>query len=198
MKKNVILFLGIIFMMVSCYPDGPEYYEDMDLVYTNYEETFDFASKGTYAMPDKIVKVTGNLAEGEDPEFIQEPYNTEILDLIESEMSDLGWTKAGDPENADLTLLPAVWSNTTIVYYYDYWCWYYPYYCGWGYYYPTATSYTTGTFIMSLVAAGDEYLEPSTVWTGAINGLVSGTFELSRVTNGIDQAFEQSPYLNTK
>jgi hypothetical protein len=198
MKKNVILFLGIIFMMVSCYPDGPEYYEDMDLVYTNYEETFDFASKGTYAIPDKIVKVTGNLAEGEDPEFVQEPYNTQILDLIESEMSDLGWTKAGDPENADLTLLPAVWSNTTIVYYYDYWCWYYPYYCGWGYYYPTATSYTTGTFIMSLVAAGDEYLEPSTVWTGAINGLVSGTFELSRVTNGIDQAFEQSPYLNTK
>ena len=198
MKKNVILFLGIIFMMVSCYPDGPEYYEDMDLVYTNYEETFDFASKGTYAIPDKIVKITGNLVEGEDPEFVQEPYNTQILDLIESEMSDLGWTKAGDPENADLTLLPAVWSNTTIVYYYDYWCWYYPYYCGWGYYYPTATSYTTGTFIMSLVAAGDEYLEPSTVWTGAINGLVSGTFELSRVTNGIDQAFEQSPYLNTK
>ena len=198
MKKNVILFLGIIFMMVSCYPDGPEYYEDMDLVYTNYEETFDFASKGTYAIPDKIVKITGNLVEGEDPEFVQEPYNTQILDLIESEMSDLGWTKAGDPENADLTLLPAVWSNTTIVYYYDYWCWYYPYYCGWGYYYPTATSYTTGTFIMSLVAAGDEYLEPSTVWTGAINGLVSGTFELSRVTNGIDQAFKQSPYLNTK
>ena len=198
MKKNVFYLIGIIFLMISCYPDDTAYYEDLDLVFTNYTETFDFASKGTYAMPDKIVKVTGNLVEGQDPEFVQEPYNSQILNKIQDNMTALGWTKVDDPENADLALFPAVWTNTTIVYYYDYWCWYYPYYCGWGYYYPTATSYTTGTFIMSLVAAGDEYLEPSTVWTGAINGLVSGTFELSRVTNGIDQAFEQSPYLNTK
>ena len=198
MKKNVILFLGIIFMMVSCYPDGPEYYEDFDLVYTNYDQTFDFASKGTYSMPDQIVKITGNLAEGEEPEFVQEPYNTQILNLIEDQMSDLGWTKVEDPEDADLTLFPAVWSNTTIVYWNDYWCWYYYYYCGWGYYYPVTTSYTTGTFVMSLAAAGDEYIQPTVVWTGALNGLVSGSFELSRVTEGIDQAFEQSPYLNTK
>jgi hypothetical protein len=198
MKKNVILFLGIIFLMVSCYPDGPEYYEDFDLVYTNYDETFDFAGQGTYSMPDQIVKVTGNLAEGEEPEFVKEPYNTQILNLIDDQMSDLGWTKVEDPEDADLTLFPAVWSNTTIVYWNDYWCWYYYYYCGWGYYYPVTTSYTTGTFVMSLAAAGDEYIEPAVVWTGALNGLVSGSFELSRVTEGIDQAFEQSPYLNTK
>ena len=65
MKKNVLYFLGIIFLMVSCYPDGLETYEETDLVYTNYTESYDFASKGTYSMPDKIVKVTGNLAEGQ-------------------------------------------------------------------------------------------------------------------------------------
>jgi hypothetical protein len=198
MKKNVFYFLGILFLMFSCYPEGIEYYEETDIVFTDYTETFDFASIGTYSMPDKIVKVTGNLVEGEDPEFVPEPYNTQILNKIESNMTALGWTKIADPESADLALLPAVWSNTTIVYYYDYWCWYYYYYCGWGWYYPYATSYTTGTMVMTLVAHGEEYIEPSTVWTAAINGLMSGAYDTSRITKAIDQAFKQSPYLNTK
>ena len=195
MKKNVFLLLSTLILMVSCYPDEPVYYEDLDLVYTNYTETFDFQSKSTYAMPDKIVKINGNLADGEEPEFVKEPYNTQILQEIESNMSAIGWTKVDDQENADLALLPAVWTNTTIYYWTDYWCWYYYYYCGWGYYYPTVTSYTTGTLVMTLVAAGEDYIEPESVWTGAANGVLSGSYDVSRVNKGISQAFEQSPYL---
>jgi len=199
MKKNVFLFIGIIFLMVSCYPDGPVSYEELDLVYTNYTDTYDFASKGTYAMPDKIVKITGNLAEGEDPEFVKEPYNTQIINRIQSNMTALGWTQVDDPENADLALMPAVWTNTTVTYWYDYWCWYYYYYCGWGYYGGGYyTSYTTGTLLMTLVAYGDDYIDPSSVWTGIANGLLEGNYNTSRVNNAIDQAFKQSPYLNTK
>ena len=198
MKKHAFYLIGIIFLMVSCYPEGPEYYEDLDLVYTNYTESFDFASQGTYAMPDKIVKITGNLQEGETPEFVKEPYNTQILNKIESNMTALGWTKAADPENADLALMPAVWTNTTVYYWYDYWCWYYYYYCGWGYYYPMVSSYTTGTLVMTLVASGDDYIEPALVWRAAVNGLLSGAYNVTRVNQAIDQAFKQSPYLNTK
>jgi len=198
MKKNALYLIGILFLMVSCYPGEIESYEETDLVYTNYTETFDFASQGTYAMPDKIVKVTGNLTEGEAPEYLQEPYNSQILNKIASNMTALGWTKVEDPADADLTLFPAVWTNTTVVYWYDYWCWYYYYYCGWGWYYPSYSTYTTGTLIMGLIAAGEEYVEPSNVWTGAVNGLLSGTYDVSRVNNAIDQAFKQSPYLDTK
>lgn len=198
MKKNVFYLFGIILLMASCYPGEIESYDETDLVYTNYTESFDFASKGTYSLPSKIVKVTGNLAEGEEPEFVQEPYNTEILNRIEKNMTDLGWTKVDSPENADLALMPAVWTNTTVVYWYDYWCWYYYYYCGWGYYYPYYTTYTTGTMVMALVASGPGYVEPSGVWTAAINGLLSGAYEVNRVNDAIDQAFKQSPYLDTK
>jgi hypothetical protein len=128
---------------------------------------------------------------------VDEPYNTEILNIIESNMSDLGWEKVDDPENADLVLFPAVWSNTTVVYWYDYWCWYYYYYCGWGWYYPTYTTYTTGTLVMTLIPT-DNSVEPYLAWTGAINGLMSGSYDVSRVTKGINQAFQQSPYLDTK
>lgn len=193
------MLIGIVILLASCYPDGLEYYEETDIVFTNYTEGYDFAGKGTYSIPDKIVKITGNLAEGETPEYVKEPYNTQILNKIESNMSALGWTKVDDPEDASLALMPAVWTNTTIIYWNDYWCWYYYYYCGWGWYYPTyATSYTTGTFVMGLVASGDDYIEPSGVWTAAINGLMSGSYDASRVNKSIDQAFKQSPYLNIK
>lgn len=199
MKKNVFYFLGIILLMVSCYPDGPEYYEDLDVVYTNYTEDFNFSSKSTYAMPDKIVKIEGNLIEGEAPEFVEEPINSQLVVQIQSNMTAMGWTKVEDPLSADLVLFPAVLTNTTVVYYYDYWCWYYPYYCGWGYYYPvSASSYTTGTLIMSLVADGENYVEPSGVWYAAANGILTGEYNTSRVMKAIDQAFDQSPYLNTK
>jgi len=199
MKKNVFYFLGIILLMVSCYPDGPEYYEDLDVVYTNYTEDFNFSSKSTYAMPDKIVKIEGNLIEDEAPEFVQEPINSQLVVQIQSNMTAMGWTKVDIADNPDLVLFPAVLTNTTVVYYYDYWCWYYPYYCGWGYYYPvSASSYTTGTLIMSLVADGENYVEPSGVWYAAANGILTGEYNTSRVMKAIDQAFDQSPYLNTK
>lgn len=198
MKKIIFYLIGIIFLMVSCYPGDIESYDETDIVFTNYTESFDFGTAGTYAIPDQIVKITGNLADGDTPVFVSEPYNSEILNQIESDMAALGWTKVDTPEDADLVMMPAVWTNTTIVYWYDYWCWYYYYYCGWGWYYPYYTSYTTGTLVMSLISKDPQFTEPSSVWTGAINGLMSGSYSLSRITKGIDQAFTQSPYLDIK
>jgi hypothetical protein len=48
---------------------------------------------------------------------------------------------------------------------------------------------------MTLVADGEEYVEPFRVWTGAVNGLLSGVNNINRIYKGIDQTFEQSPYL---
>ena len=195
MKKKFIFYLSIALVMASCYPGGTEYYEDTDVVYTNYDMEFDFSSKGVYSIPDKIVKIEGEI--GEDAEYVKEPYNTQMINQIKSNMTRLGWTTTEDPADADLVLFPAVWTNTTIYYWYDYWCWYYPYYCGWGWGYPSVSSYTTGTLLMTLVADGEDYIEPTRVWTGAINGLLSGAFNTARVNKGIDQAFTQSPYLET-
>jgi hypothetical protein len=194
---SLTLITGLFFLW-GCYPDGAEFYEETDIVYTNYDEKFDFKSKETYSIPAKIVKITGNLKEGEDPEFVKEPYNTQVLQKIESNMTQLGYTKTTDPANADLVLFPAVWTNTTVNFYYDYWCWYYPYYCGWGWGYPSVSTYTTGTLLMTLVADGEEFVQPANVWTAAVNGLMSGYYDVTRVNKAIDQAFKQSPYLNTK
>ena len=199
MKKNFppLVFIIALSFMWGCYPDGAEYYEETDIVYTDYDDSFKFDSKETYSIPDKIVKITGELADGEEPEFVKEPYNTQIVQKIESNMTAMGYTKAADPADADMVLFPAVWTNTTIYYWYDYWCWYYPYYCGWGWGYPSVTSYSTGTLLMTLVVDGDEYVQSTRVWTAAVNGLLSGYYDVSRVNKAIDQAFEQSSYLKT-
>ena len=71
---------------------------------------------------------------------------------------------------------------------------------GWGYpccYSGGASSYTTGTMFIDLVgepAVGDSiYRVP---WTAAMNGVLSGsTGSCTRVTRAINQAFDQSAYL---
>ena len=199
MKRLIIYTSVMTLVLVSCYPDSAQYYEELDIVFTNYEEDIDFSSSETYAMPDSLVKITGNIIEGEDPEFVKEPYNKMIIEKIESNMTALGWSRVEDPGTADLVLFPAAWTNTTVYYWYDYWCWYYYWYCGWGYYwYPSVSSYTTGTLVMHLIADGEDFVEPSRVWTAAINGLLSGAQNADRINNAIDQAFDQSPYLNIK
>lgn len=198
MKTNYFYLLALVLLLAGCYPQGVEYYEETDIVYTDYEDEFQFSGKNTYSIPDRIVKVTGNLEDGELPEFVEEPYNTEMLDKMKANMSLMGYEQVPDPADADLVLFPAVWTNTTIYYWYNYWCWYYPYYCGWGWGYPNVSTQTTGTLVMTLVHDGPNYVDPIRVWTGAANGLLSKAYNTSRVTKAIDQAFTQSPYLSQK
>ncbi len=201
MKIKIVSYVSILILLCSCYPKGPDNYEDLDVVYTDYNQGFDFASKGTYSIPDKIVKLTGDLIDGQLPEFVDEPGATQMLNEMERNMSDMGWIKVDDPGDADVVLFPAAWTNTTVYYWYDYWCWYYPYYCGgWGWGYPSVSTVTAGTLVMTIVPAGNGGGDsnPMPIWTGMVNGLLSGANDISRATNGIDQAFDQSPYLNTK
>lgn len=203
MKKNVIAIMltAMLFALGGCYLEGPEYTEELDLVYTNYDPAYNFASKGTYAMPDKVVKVTGDpLA---PPEYIKDIYGIPILAEIDANMAALGWTKVDVNATPDIQLLPAAWTTTTIVggYWGGYYCWWYPYYCGGGWYYPyyPVSSYSTGTLLLTITDPNLEGTDGSlrNVWTGAMNGLLSGSYDIDRIKKGIDQAFTQSPYLKT-
>lgn len=205
MKKKLIAVMLVLsqFGLWGCYLEGPDYTEELDLVYTNYDVRYDFQSKGTYAMPDKIVKITGDPTA--PPEYIKDLYGIPILAEIDANMTALGWTKVdvNDVPGPDIQILPAAWTTTTLVggYWGGYYCWWYPYYCGGGWYYPyyPVTSYTTGTLVMTMVDPNMESTDDSklVIWTGAMNGLLSGTYEVDRIKDGVDQAFAQSPYLKT-
>jgi hypothetical protein len=210
MKKRIsfIVFTISVFLFWGCYPQGPDYIEEMDVVLTYHKDTYDFVSKATYAMPDQIVKITGNVSEGEDPEFIPDATAQKILAMIEDNMDALGWVRLDVSDNPDLLLVPASWETTTIFYYYDYWYWWYGgYYPGWGWgggyypYYPPVSysSYTTGTLMMTLIDKNvlGSNGNPVIQWSGAINGIMTYNYDATRMQTAIDKAFNQSPYLKT-
>jgi len=175
-------------------------------VYTVNEEHYDFNAAETYAMPDKIV-MDVEIDDGDTTfQYVPEKFATSILQTIEKNMTEKGYSRVDLSDSPDLLLTPAVISSTT--YFYSYWYdWWYGGYWGygWGWYYPpyyTVSSYTTGSMIMVLSdpnqAADSPINRSQTAWLAAANGLVSYAYDISRVTKSIDQAFAQSPYLDTK
>jgi hypothetical protein len=117
-------------------------------------------------------------------------------------MTALGWTRVplDNPTPPDLLLTPASWETTTVYYWYDYWYWWYGgYYPYWGYPPVYYSSYTTGTLLMNLIDPEIEGANgnPINQWSGAINGILTYSYNASRVNTAIDKAFTISPYLKT-
>ena len=59
MKKRILfaLFIISVFLVWGCYPEGPDYIEEMDVVITYHNDTYDFVGKATYAMPDRLLRL---------------------------------------------------------------------------------------------------------------------------------------------
>lgn len=196
---KVLSLTAIVFLLTQCYPAGPEYIEELDLVYSNYDPAYTFTTKQTYAIPDRIMKIDDDLVGGGDPNFVKEPYATQLLDKIKVNMANNGWSMVDEDSNPDVVLAPVAYMLTTTYYYGGYWGGWYGGWYGWYYPYPVTTSYTTGSLVVTMLDPND--LSPDdkarAVWTFVVNGLLEGstTQFTDRYTRGINQAFTQSPYL---
>lgn len=200
-----ILYIGVLaVIMAGCYPKGPVYVSDTDMVLTTYNDTFDFGSKQTYFLFDTIISI-----DGADP--VNDKYVDDILDEIEANMTNLGYTRnIGKPQDPDIFITTTAWSQTTTNFYYGgsgYWGWGYPGYgfgYGWGYPYygwGAAYSYSSGTILIEMSDPNGIDTENQIipiVWMAVINGLVqdnNSSDVQTRINTNIDQAFEQSPYI---
>jgi hypothetical protein len=214
MRNKLYLWSALLTftLIASCYPKGAEYTEELDLVATNYDQSYDFKSKHTYAIPDSVIKITGDAFEDPDgngkPDFVASSYSIAIINQIKQDMQANGWTLVNKNNNPDVILLAAAMTTTNIYYYYDwsYWGWYYPgFYPGWGWYYPGyyppyVTGYRSGSVLIQMTnnvphpVAGENI---SVVWNAILNGLAEGSTAsiTTRIQSGINQAFAQSPYL---
>jgi Domain of unknown function (DUF4136) len=207
LKTLSILILSAS-MLAGCYPKGPEYTDDYDLVLTNYSKEYDFGGQKTYAIPDSIVKVTGDAIDNPgDITYVGSIIADPILNAIRKNMDSRGYQQVSK-DSADVIILVAGWEVTNVSVYYNwgYWGGYYPGYSpgwGWGYpYYPTypvTTSYKTGSIMIQWT---DPQLIENLVeveWLSIFNGLAEGgtTNIISRATRAVDQAFIQSPYIKS-
>jgi hypothetical protein len=197
----------------GCYPKGPEYTTDFDLVYTNHTSDFPFSQRKTFALPDSVVKLTGEAppSAGAPPPMLASTFSTVIIKQLKQDMQNYGWTLVDKNSQPDVILLALSTTTTNLYYYYDwgYWGWWYPYWgYGWGWYYPGyyppyVSYYKTGSVLIQMVdqhSVTPQTVDMPVVWVSVLNGLVEGTNAdvAHRIQVNIDQAFAQSPYLNIK
>jgi len=212
MTLKIYRWLAILIlpMIAGCYPNGAEYNDQLDLTYTNYSSDFNFKSKHTYAMPDSVIKITGDNFDDPDgngkPEFAKSTYSTAIISTLKQNMAANGWQLVSKNSNPDVLLLPTTMTTTTIYYWYDwyYWNWWYGGWWGWyypGWYYPANVSgYRSGSVFVQMVdhataVPGSDNV--TVVWNMIVNGLAEGDQSniSTRIQNSIAQGFKQSPYL---
>jgi hypothetical protein len=211
MTAKLYKFLAVILIVVQagCYPDGPEYTQELDLVYTNYYNQFDFKGQKTFSIPDSVILITGVVFNDPDgngkPQFGNPTYSTAVLNKLKDNMAANGWTMVSKDNNPDVVLLVSAMTTTNIYYYYDwtYWGWWYGGWYGWyypGWYYPPyVTGYRSGSIFIQMaqlkgLSQGDNV---TVAWNCIINGLAEGgTADITaRIQTSVDKAFAQSPYL---
>lgn len=196
----------MLFVAAACYPDRPTTYGGDPTVTTIPAPNVSFAAP-TYTLVDSVVKLQ------EEGEIVPMPgqYDEEILARIRENMNARGYRELPYPyrtaERPDFILLSGVAETTYVGWYYDYWYYWgwwggWPAYGpGWGWYYPGyAVPYAvnTGGVIIQMVDTRSSVAQPDSVpvaWIASINAVLTGGDESNRVRAGIDQAFEQSPYL---
>jgi len=205
MKIAKLLYLIPLALMAwGCYPAGPDLVEDTDIVYTTFDEGYDFSAKSTYAMPDKIViGVDINNVGDTTLTYMKQADANRILDAINANMQNYGWTQVDISADPDVLLTPAGMSNTS--YYYTWWYnwWYNDWYSWWGWYYPpyvTIDSYTTGTLVIAMADPNVEtaYNQTESTWLSISNGILTKSNDIDRAVEAVETSFIQSPYLNIK
>jgi len=195
-NKQFLLFLFIALssavLLNSCYPGEELTPEVTDIIATFFDKNADFSTKMTYAMPDSVFELADSSL---TPVDLDNLYDDQILDRIEQNLQQMGFTEESDPADADVHVLALVTTTTWVSggCYYDYWSYWYPYY---GWCYPVVYTYQTGTIVI-LMTDPDKNDDNKTIWIAGINGILEDTSTgiAVRINTNIDQAFDQSPYL---
>ena len=201
---------GIV-ALAACWPGDVTSIQDLDVVVTVHDSTANFG-KATYALPDSVIHIDLGIGDLID---LTRDYDSLILAEVARQMNALGYDRRTVAEiqqgGADYVLLVQANGREVTSYYVSYpWCgywdwWYWGYWggCYPGYYPPQVgeVTYQVGTVFIDMIDA--EQVDPDQmafprIWIGAMNGILNqttGATTQQRLIDGIERAFEQSPYL---
>lgn len=211
-------------MLDGCYPDDSISIDQSDIVLTGYYDSVDFKTLSTYYMPDTVFPIRDDTTD-KTPVKDQDLILNSIEDNMAANGFTRMYYNDTATQTPDVMIAVSAIAVTTVSvgWWYPYypgwgwgWGWYTSgsrgtdyWYGGWWGYYPPGygwggvpyySSYTTGTLLMEMTNPDDyRVIDNDTVvpiyWAGALNGILSSGSNSARISKGIDQAFEQSPYL---
>ena len=208
---------GALLLFASCYPGEVTSVAQIDIVVTTHDDTVNFQSFTTYDLYEMVVHIDFDTLSPSDS-LLDRSFDALILAEVRAGIEALGYVEETDPGTTppDVVLLVgAIAVENTAYFSYGWWPYYggYPYWggcCygpGWGWGYPSggvgSVSYDVGTLVITMLDP-DRPTNPDTeidtapvLWLAAINGILTGSGQAVRLTNLIDQAYDQSPYLDT-
>ncbi len=210
-----LFLLGGLVWLAGCYPNTSKATEDLDVVLTRYDEDQNFQEFKTYFIADTVVQVGDPESNGFiDLELTREEMDV-VIERIRANMREFDYIEIKNPSLDSIPdagiFTEVIGEQVTVIYTYPPgWGWgWYPGYPGWGWpgggwWYPPAVggySYQVGTLLINYIDIdktisddGKEFIY--TPWVGIANGLLQKTSSGdARITNAIDQMFDQSQYL---
>lgn len=215
--RMIVLILGLPLVpilsaisLMSCGADAPTSQEQLDVVITTRQPDYRFDQATTYALPDKVAVIS----DPETPPAELDPALSEhVLQSIGSQFDSRGYSRVSPGGDAPSIFVEVSKMSTVVTdAYYSAWYGYYgaayaPYYgtaygAGWA---PVAVPYVVSATVGALIINVTDPNAPNTadktipsVWAAVLNGVVDNSSQAQiqqRVDSGIQQAFEQSPYL---
>ena len=200
--------IAVAFCACQKEPSTSDLHRDY-LVYTAHDTDTDFAAIDTYYVPDSIL-VIGN---SDKTEYWKDADAQEIIGTVADLMESRNFVRTDDKETAQTGLQISYVERVTyfVGYDYPYWWWYYPYYwapgywgdwLGWHYPYQVYYGYTAGSMLIEMVdltADRQSNRKLPVIWDSFIGGLLTSSHKVNmqRTLDAVNQAFMQSPYLET-
>lgn len=187
-KAGLLIPVLLLVLFSSCYYDYAVTSDNYDIVSSSYNKAYNFQSVTKYFFIDSVNQFNGSGTSAN---------NSLIKSTTITNLNNLGWTRVTDTAQANVIVSVGTTTNTYVYSTggYCYWGYYGYTYCD-PYYYGSTSSYTTGT--IAIIIADHKVKTGTSVpaqWIGICNGVMTGTNTQTRITNGINKAFSQSPYL---
>lgn len=204
-KSGALILLAAL---LSCQtePEPQKLYDEL-VVSTNFDETADFSSYLTYAIPTDTIGFLSNSSPDTIIVAQESSFPRPVLEAIKQQMDEAGYVRVNRVENPDLGVNVTVVNDFDVfreIVYPD------PYYYGGGYYsnyygyanpyyypYVNTYAYNTGVLMIELVDLKNRNADNQVrvIWTAYLGDVYSTLDLIPQAEAGIEQAFNQSPYI---
>lgn len=204
--KKIIIISTLAFLALACQKEPYLYDTDNEyLVYTLPDDEVDFGKFKTFNIADSILI----LDNAEKPEYSQSANAAALIKTFRTNMEKAGYIYNQSDPDLGIQLTYMVKSDKYVHYYENpYWWLDFPGYWSpgiwgdwYGFYYPRPLvfSYSTNALMADMVDLTEDDRESlEIIWYSYIGGAAgpSLSYDIDRMKDAIEQAFEQSPYLS--
>ncbi|HZY78163.1 MAG TPA: DUF4136 domain-containing protein [Cyclobacteriaceae bacterium] len=198
--RNVIVILSI-FTLLGCgtQPQLSELVNDM-VVLTNFPDNVDYKQYVKYAMPLDTIGLSSNTSTNE---YLANDYAKMITNQIKRNLDQTNHTWVADDKDADFGVSVLVVNDLSVFQsFYPGPGYYYPSYYGYGGYggYYGGYGYSTYNYFQQAILV-IEFVDlknsngTESIWVANIGDLINSYDTSQKTKEAIDQAFDQSPFL---